>query len=321
MAVAVDERFPREPRRAVVDSLEVLAQHEGLIVEALCVLVVREERDQLVAEDRETARLDADDRDAGRDLGAQRAEDLAELARGEIEHAPVVERTPAAEGARRQRDRASRRLEHLDRRLPDLGVEVVRERVRPEEHPTPAVAARRAAREPARERLRRECRQTARGRDAADRLGRIRKDRRLRDEVREPRHPCGRPRPPVDQPHRVGRAWTQPAGIVMSEELRLVRRHVDVDGAVALASLAGEAEIERLVHGVAPPAVAERVPLHHLEEEARAAARRVLLLARHHEARAHRARVEPPAFADADAANRRVREAPAVVGEGEVRPR
>ena len=52
----------------------------------------------------------------------------------------------------------------------------------------------------------------------------------------------------------------------------------------------------------------ELLPVQHLPERPRPAPRRVLLLARDHEARAHDAAVRVPALADPDAACRRMRE-------------
>src|SRR5947207_11597947 len=90
----------------------------------------------------------------------------------------------------------------------------------------------------------------------------------------------------------------------MRAELGLVGRHVDIDGAIVLAAFAGKAEVERLLDRAALPAVLERSAMHHLEQQVRAAARRVLLLARRQVARAHDAvlGVMPAAFADPDAA-------------------
>src|SRR5690606_34119406 len=82
-----------------------------------------------------------------------------------------------------------------------------------------------------------------------------------------------------------------------------------------------EAEVERLLDLLALPAIPDRLTLKHLAEEVRAAAGRVLLLAEHHEARAHRPAVQAPALADADAAQRRTCEAPLVVRVAEVRHR
>src|SRR5438067_499268 len=90
----------------------------------------------------------------------------------------------------------------------------------------------------------------------------------------------------------------------MRAELGLVGRHVDIDGAIVLAACAGQAEVERLLDRAALPAVLERSAMHHLEQQVRAAARRVLLLARRQVARAHDAvlGVMPAAFADPDTA-------------------
>ena len=54
--------------------------------------------------------------------------------------------------------------------------------------------------------------------------------------------------------------------------------------------------------GLAPPVAADHLAAHELEEEVRAAARRVLLLPRGHEARAHGAAGRAPAFPHAEAA-------------------
>ena len=57
----------------------------------------------------------------------------------------------------------------------------------------------------------------------------------------------------------------------------------------------------------------DRLAGEHLEEQARPAARRVLLLAGRHVAGAHRPARRPPALADADAAKQRAREVPSVL--------
>src|SRR5205814_2288356 len=100
--------------------------------------------------------------------------------------------------------------------------------------------------------------------------------------------------------------------------------HVDIDRAVVLAALAGEAEVERFLDRIALPAILERSAMHHLEQEMRAAARRMLLLARRDVARAHDTvlGLVPAAFADPDAAHRSA--VPAALrreGEAGVEPR
>src|SRR5690606_22473986 len=135
-------------------------------------------------------------------------------------------------------------------------------------------------------------------------------DRRARGQVHETGRKGREPGPPIDQPEGERGPGPEPALVVVREELGLVRRDVHVHRAVALASLAREAEVERFLDLLALPAIPDRLTLKHLEEEVRAAAGRVLLLAEHHEARAHRPAVQAPALADADAAQRRTCEAP-----------
>ena len=57
------------------------------------------------------------------------------------------------------------------------------------------------------------------------------------------------------------------------EELGLVRGHVHVDRALALAALARQAEVERVVDLLAAPAVGDGLAAQHLEEDPRAPAR------------------------------------------------
>ena len=66
---------------------------------------------------------------------------------------------------------------------------------------------------------------------------------------------------------------------MLAEELGLVGRHVDVHRAVALAALAGQAEVQRLLDVLVPPAALQRVALEHLEKEPRPPTGRVRLLA------------------------------------------
>src|SRR4029079_12950855 len=74
----------------------------------------------------------------------------------------------------------------------------------------------------------------------------------------------------------------------------------------------------RLFDVLVAPATGERIALQHLEQEPGTAARRMLFLARHPVARAHRRAFVPPAFADADAADGGEREAVTVLRKGEV---
>src|SRR5437773_10975180 len=99
---------------------------ERLLAETLRVLVVGPQLQQLVAEDGDAARLDADERDAGADLLPQRGDRAFEVTAREPEEAVVVQRPPAADPASRNLDVEAGVLELLDGGHPDLGLEVVR---------------------------------------------------------------------------------------------------------------------------------------------------------------------------------------------------
>src|SRR5207302_4258556 len=109
---------------------------------------------------------------------------------------------------------------------------------------------------------------------------------RARERVRDRRERPADHEPAMDPPERVVRARTQMMVIVMREELRAIRRHVDAGRTLLLARLARETQVHRFAHGVAAPAVVDGVAEHHLVEEMSAAARRVTLLDRDHVARA-----------------------------------
>ena len=122
----------------------------------------------------------------------------------------------------------------------------------------------------------------------------------------------------MDEPHRVRGPRSQAPFVVVREELGLIGRHVDVHRTVALAAFAGEAQVECVLDVRVLPALIERVAVQHLEEQARASARRVRLLPCGPVARAHRPALVPAAFADADTPNSRKREAPVVLWKTEV---
>src|SRR5438270_12100922 len=77
--------------------LEELAQEECLLAESLGAFVMREEVNQFVAEDGDTAGLEADNGDSGRDLGLELVEDFEKQTFGAVEHAEIVEGASAAE--------------------------------------------------------------------------------------------------------------------------------------------------------------------------------------------------------------------------------
>src|SRR3954447_9713597 len=112
--------------------------------------------------------------------------------------------------------------------------------------------------------------------------------------------------PEREPPHRVVGGGSQPTGVVVSEELGLVGGHVDVDGTVRLASLAGEAQVEGVAHRLGAPSVGHRAAacatVEHLEQEAGPTAGGVLLLAGGHVRRTHDAATFATALPDTDAA-------------------
>jgi hypothetical protein len=133
VAVPVQERLPAQRRRLVaVQACEELAQVERLLRQPLGVLVEGQQLGQLVLEDGDATRLDPDHWHPGADLLAQVLDHPLRVAPGEMEHPVVVQRPSAAEVQLRNDDVEAGLLERLHRREPDLRLEVVRERVRPE---------------------------------------------------------------------------------------------------------------------------------------------------------------------------------------------
>ena len=122
---------------------------------------------------------------------------------------------------------------------PDLRVEVIRERVGPEDHLAAARVMRPAARVPRLQRERSERRQVPLGMDVRSELRHRCKRLALRHEVREPGRLRREARNLVDEPEGVRLPRPEPTLVVVREELRLQRRHVDVDGAIVRAALAG----------------------------------------------------------------------------------
>ena len=92
--------------------------------------------------------------------------------------------------------------------------------------------------------------------DACDQPGDPARPRHGERRVEQPRceraHAC----PPVDEAHGHGRPRAQPLRVPVREELRLVGGHVDGHGAVGLARLAGETQVERLADRAVLPDVA-----------------------------------------------------------------
>ena len=96
-------------------------------------MVVGEEVEEFVAEDRNAAGLESDDGDSGFDFGGEFVEDIQEQGLGAVEHAEVVEGASAAEVGAGEEDAISRGFEDFDGGAGGGGVEVVVESVGPEE--------------------------------------------------------------------------------------------------------------------------------------------------------------------------------------------
>src|ERR1700686_5057511 len=84
----------------------------------------------------------------------------------------------------------------------------------------------------------------------------IAQERQLRGQIDEAGNVRGEARPQVDIAESVGAVRADAAFIIMREEFGFVGRDVDADRTIALASLAREAEVERVLDFLAAPAVA-----------------------------------------------------------------
>src|SRR3546814_8133789 len=92
VAMRLDQRPSSKPRGLVPIPRKELAQHEALLAQTLCSLVIRKEIGQLVPEGRDARRLQPDDRNTGADLGPHGFQNLREQLLTEVEHSPGVER-------------------------------------------------------------------------------------------------------------------------------------------------------------------------------------------------------------------------------------
>jgi len=137
-------------------------------------------------------------------------------------------------------------------------------------------------------------------------------------EVGQARGVGGESGPAVDHADGVGSPGAPVALVVVREELGLVRGHVHVDRAVGLAALAGEAQVEGVLHPLVLPPVADDLALEHLEQHPGPTPGGVLLLPGHHVAWAHRPALRPAAQPHADALQGRLGGVTLVVGEPEV---
>src|ERR1039458_7518990 len=96
--------------------------------------VVGKEVDEFVAEDSDATGFEADDGNAGFDFGREFVEDLEQKSLGAVEYAVVVERASAAEVGFGYDDSEACGFEDFDGGFGDAGLEIVCERVGPEEN-------------------------------------------------------------------------------------------------------------------------------------------------------------------------------------------
>src|ERR1022692_2380798 len=171
------------------------------------------------------------------------------------------------------------------------------------------------------ERLGREGRNTALPRNARNQLGDITQERQLRGQIDQPWRLRSEPSPSVDMPEGVRAARTASSFVVVRQELSFVGGHIDADRAVALAPLAGEAQIERVLHVLVAPTVLNHISLGHLPQQVGAASGRVFFLASHAKTGTHDSTFIVAAFAYSDVAQCGVRQAALIFGKLKVRLR
>ena len=133
MAVRLHQRLATELRHVDLLVHDELGERHGRLAQTARVLVAGEEVRQLVAEHRRAARLEHDDRQAFVQLRLERLHRLAQQLFGHAEEAPVVERASAAELLARQGDVVADIFQYFDRRHRGIGVEVIVERVGPQQ--------------------------------------------------------------------------------------------------------------------------------------------------------------------------------------------
>src|SRR5207253_10127018 len=120
--------------KSVALAIDEFAQHHRWLSQALRVFVRGKEIVKRVAEDGDAAWLESDDRHALIQLRPQLGHHFTKQRLGLSQEAPVVERTSAAEWLAWNRDLITRRFEDIDGRYRGFGMEVIVERVGPEEN-------------------------------------------------------------------------------------------------------------------------------------------------------------------------------------------
>ena len=247
--------------------------------------VAREHRAELVAQRQQARGFEPDDRYAARGVRRQRIEQPARLVARLVHHTDRKEGAAAAERparVRRTRDvnAITRGLEHAQRGDRVLRLEVVVERVG--EQDDVAVLRRTyliASGGRLQERAGLPLRQAALRREADQLLAERREDRYAVAQVDERRQTRGDRRIAREEGDEPVLQSPAVAAVVVMEKLDLHPRHVDAGRAFALAALAADAEIERLVERVGGESIRSKLPGDREPQRIRAAAGEMLLVA------------------------------------------
>ncbi len=289
---------------------------------------VRQQLGRLGLQGRRAARLQPDDRHPGVQPRLQRGQGPGHDLFGVVELAGADPGQAAADGLGRDLDPVAERLQGGDGVPADARLQVVGERVGPQQQPRPrslrslrGLRARSAAGEPRLERFAGQRGNVPFRGDPAEALGHRGQGLAPRGPVQQrgAAGPADQAQPPRQPAQRVVRGRPPPPGVPLGQELSFVRRHVDADGAVPLAALAGQAQVQRAGHVVGVRGVDARPAAGELEQQPGPAAGGVLLLAGGPVARAHHVAAAGQAGPDADAAAGGRLQAAVVVGEGQVR--
>src|SRR5260370_32064124 len=134
MAVSVQEHLPAKLRRLIAWNLvlEKLAEEKRLTSQPGGARIRWEQIAQLIAKDRSTARLQHDDRDARINLDAQGTHDSLQVFLGSVEHAEIVQRSPAAKMNLGDADLETHAPKYFQRRASRVRMKVIVKRVRPQ---------------------------------------------------------------------------------------------------------------------------------------------------------------------------------------------
>src|SRR6201997_720263 len=234
VTMAVDDGLAPELRERAQHAVAVkkFAEEVALPRETLGALVPGEEIAEFVAEDSDAAGFEADDGNAGLDLGCERVEDAEEQVFSAIEHAEIVKGASAAEIAGGQFHAEAGVLEDLDSRLRGVGQEVVIERVRPEDNQGAVGMARLMAAEPALERPRREWGDAALLRNAGDGLAYVAQEGQLCGHVHQARSIRGEARPEIDVTEGVMVQRAQAALVIVRKKFGFIGGEIDRNRAI-----------------------------------------------------------------------------------------